>query len=202
MVSDLVSLRDASLVLGVSAERVRQLVVAGDLPAQRFGNAWAVPRDALLARREMPALGGRPLGAKRAWGEIASGRVDPELPGRYQRRARVVRCEMSKADVDSVPHLSNALVGGVRGAVGHGASLVDDGSIDLYLAGRAFDGLASVVAYVINPLGSIRLRVVDDDAWEIIPAGPLAPPGAVALDLLESADPRHRIAAAELLDDR
>ena len=108
---------------------------------------------------------------------------------------------MSKADVDSVPHLSNALVGGVRGAVGHGASLVDDGSRDLYLAGRAFDGLAAVVAYVIDPLGSIRLRVVDDDAWEIIPAGPLAPPGAVALDLLESADPRHRIAAAELLDD-
>lgn len=37
MPSDLVSLADASSILGVSSERVRQLVVAGDLPAQRFG---------------------------------------------------------------------------------------------------------------------------------------------------------------------
>ncbi len=39
MASDLVSLNDAAQVLGVSAERVRQLVVAGDLPGVRFGNA-------------------------------------------------------------------------------------------------------------------------------------------------------------------
>ena len=32
----------------MSSERVRQLVVAGDLPAQRLGNAWAVPMDDVL----------------------------------------------------------------------------------------------------------------------------------------------------------
>jgi len=201
VVSDLVSLSDASLVLGVSAERVRQLVVAGDLPAQRFGNAWAVPLDALIARRDSSATGGRPLGAQRAWEEIESDRFDLERPGRYQRRARVVRCEMSQSAVDSIPNLFGALVGGVRGAIGYRAALVEDGSSDLYLADSAFAGLADLVAYLVDPLGSIRLRIVDDDAWAIIPAGPLIPRAAVALDLLDSADPRHRIAAAELLDD-
>jgi hypothetical protein len=39
MASDLLALSDASALLGVSSERVRQLIVAGDLPGVRFGNA-------------------------------------------------------------------------------------------------------------------------------------------------------------------
>src|SRR4051795_1842418 len=103
MAGELLSLSDASRVLGVSIERVRQLVVAGDLPGQRFGNAWAVPRDALVARRHYSRRGGRPLNARHAWNELVASRVDLSRPGRYQRRAAVVRCEMSRADVDSLP---------------------------------------------------------------------------------------------------
>jgi hypothetical protein len=54
---------------------------------------------------------------------------------------------------------------------------------------------------VPDSLGRIRLRVVDDDAWGIISGGEFAPRGAVALDLLDSADPRHWIAAEGLVDD-
>jgi hypothetical protein len=200
VVSSLVSLSDASRVLGVSVERVRQLVVAGDLPAQRFGNAWAVPQDALIARRDVPASGGRPFGSVRAWMEIAAGEVDLGRPSRYRRRARIVRCEMSNAEADSLPKRLNAKVSGVRAAVNYGASLVEDGSIDLYLARSAFDRLADAVAYVVDPLGRVRLRVVDDEAWKIVPSGRFAPMAAVGLDLLESADPRHRIAAEGLID--
>jgi len=111
--SDLVSLADASSILGVSAERVRQLVVAGDLLAARFGNAWAVPRSALLARRHSSRPGGRPLGVYAAWREIVLGAVDLGRPGRYQRRERVVRGEMSNADLDSLRARVGALQGGV-----------------------------------------------------------------------------------------
>jgi hypothetical protein len=185
MPSDLVSLADASSILGVSSERVRQLVVAGDLPAQRFGNAWAVPMDAIVARRHSARSGGRPLGAVRAWRELVDGDIDLGRPGRYQRRAEVVRCEMGEADFESLP-----------GAVG---ALMDDR--DLYLSRSAFGQLDSLVAAVPDPLGEIRLRVVDDDAWGIIAGGEFAPRGAVVLDLLDSADPRHWIAAEGLVAD-
>jgi hypothetical protein len=44
--SELLPLADAADLLGVSVERVRQLVVGGQLPGQRFGNVWVVPEDA------------------------------------------------------------------------------------------------------------------------------------------------------------
>jgi hypothetical protein len=199
MPSDLVSLADASSILGVSSERVRQLVVAGDLPAQRFGNAWAVPMDALVARRHSSRPGGRPLGPLRAWREIVGGDVDLGRPGRYPRRGDVVRCEMSQADLESLPGAAGALKSGVRGAIEYGASLIASNDHDLYMCRSAFDQLDSLVAVVPNSLSPIRLRVVDDDAWGIISHGELAPRGAVALDLLDSADPRHWIAAEELV---
>lgn len=199
MSSDLVSLADASSILGVSSERVRQLVVAGDLPAQRFGNAWAVPMDAVVARRHASRSGGRPLGALRAWHEIVSGDVDLGRPGRYRRRAGVVRCEMSQADVESLPAAAGALIGGMRAAIAFGAPLIASDDHDLYLSRSAFAQLEPLVAFVPDPLGLVRLRVVDDVAWGIIAGGELAPRGAVALDLLDSADPRHWIAAEELV---
>ncbi|QQS24621.1 MAG: helix-turn-helix domain-containing protein [Actinomycetota bacterium] len=201
MPSDLLSLADASSILGVSPERVRQLVVAGDLPAQRVGNAWAVPMDALVARRHSARPGGRPLGAVRAWREIVHGAIDLGRPGRYQRRAEVVRCEMSQADVESLPDAVGALISGVRAAIEFGASLVAADDRDLYLSRSALGQLDSLVAAVPDSLGRIRLRVVDDDAWEIIAGGELAPRGAVALDLLDSADPRRWIAAEGLAAD-
>ena len=201
MPSDLVSLADASSILGVSSERVRQLVVAGDLPAQRFGNVWAVPMDAIVARRHSSRSGGRPLSAVRAWREIVDGDVDLGRPGRYQRRAEVVRCEMSQADFESLPGAVRALMSGVRAAIEFGASLVAADARDLYLSRSAFDQLDSLVAVIPDSLGQIRLRVVDDDAWGMISRGEFAPRGAVALDLLDSADPRHWIAAEGLVAD-
>jgi len=199
--SDLVSLADASSILGVSSERVRQLVVAGDLPAQRFGNAWAVPMDAIVARRHSARSGGRPLGSARAWREIVDGDIDLGRPGRYQRRAEVVRCEMSRVDVEALPGAVGASISGVRAAIEFGASLIAADDHDLYLSRRAFGQLDSVVAAVPDSLGRIRLRVVDDDAWGIVSGGEFAPRGAVALDLLDSADPRHWSAAEGLVDD-
>ncbi len=201
MPSDLLSLAAASSILGVSSERVRQLVVAGDLPAQRFGNAWAVPMDAVLARRHSARSGGRPLGAVRAWREIVDGDVDLGRPGRYQRRAEVVRCEMSQADFESLPGAVGALMSGVRAAIEFGASLIAAHDRDLYLSRGAFDQLELLVAAIPDPLGQTRLRVVDDDAWGIISRDDFAPRGAVALDLLDSADPRHWIAADGLVAD-
>ena len=195
---ELIALADAADILGVSVERVRQLVVGGQLPGQRFGNVWVVPKDAVAARRHSPGVRGRPLDAVNAWQEILSGSIDLLRPGRYQRRANVVRCEMSRADVGALPEMVGAMLGGVRAAIDLGEQLAPDDNLDLYLSAQSFAGLDKRVAYVPDAAGRIALRVVDHRAWGLLPKGELAPPAAVALDLLESGDPRHWICAEHL----
>jgi len=196
--SDLLPLADAADLLGLSVERVRQLVVAGQLPGQRVAKVWVVPRDAVVARRHSPGAGGRPLGPVHAWQELLSGALELRRPGRYQRRANLVRCDMSRADSAALPNLVGALVGGVRAAIELGEQLAVDDSVDLYLAAASFRDLDAQVAFVPNAAGRVALRVVDDAAWNLLPEGAVAPKAAVALDLLESGDPRHWIAGEHL----
>ncbi|MFN8036132.1 MAG: helix-turn-helix domain-containing protein [Acidimicrobiia bacterium] len=196
--ADLIALSDASALLGVSVERVRQLVVAGELPGRRFGNVWVVARDAIAARRHSPGVRGRPLEAARAWNEIVAGRVDLERAGRYRRRAEVVRAAMSEADAAALPALAGARISGGRGAIEHGELLSDAVGWDIYVPRSGYERLGANVAFVPDSFGNVVLRVVDDDVWAELPPAPVAPPGAVALDLLESGDPRLWIAAEHL----
>lgn len=198
--SELVPLAAAADLLGVSVERVRQLVVGGQLPGQRFANVWVVPKDAIAARRHSPGVRGRPLGPRRAWQELVAGPIDLQRPGKYQRRANVVRCQMSRADSESLPEMVGALRSGARAAIDLGAELAQDDGVDLYLSAKSFHGLEARIAFVPDAAGRVVLRVVDDDAWNLIPDGAVAPRNAVALDLLESGDPRHWIAGEHLVD--
>ena len=198
--SNLLPLADAARLLGVSVERVRRLVVGGQLPGQRLGNLWVVPRDAVVARRHSPGVRGRPLGPVNAWQEILAGSIDLRHSGRYQRRANVMRCEMSRADVAALPEMVGAFPGGVRAAIDLGEQLAPDDNLDMYLSAQSFAGLDARVAYVPDAAGRVALRVVDDRAWELLPKSAGAPRVAVALDLLESGDPRHWIAAEHLAD--
>ncbi|MGH1506230.1 MAG: helix-turn-helix domain-containing protein [Acidimicrobiales bacterium] len=208
MALDLVSLADASQLLGVSPERVRQLVVAGDLPGVRFGNAWAVPRDAVAARRQVSNRRGRPLGERRAWQAIGSGDVDLSNVSRYRNRGLVERYSMSPADAAYLVSDLGAVESGVAGAVFHGELLQAEGAeLDLYVSQRVHERLASVVAAVADPLGSVVLRVVSDESWpdaEALAARSdegrlVAPAAAVALDLMDSGDARHWVAAENLV---
>ncbi len=196
----LLPLADAADLLGLSVECVRQLVVGGQLPGQRFGNVWVVPKDAVAARRHSPGVQGRPLGPVKAWHEILAGSIDLRHPGRYQRRANIIRCEMSRADVVALPEMVGAMLGGVRAAIDLSEQLALDDNVDLYLSAKSFARLDERFALVPDAGGRIALRVVDDEAWQLLPKGALAPQAAVALDLLDSGDPRHWISAEHLAD--
>ncbi len=212
MASDLLSLADASALLGVSSERVRQLVVAGDLPGVRFGNAWAVSRESIDARRQVSNRRGRPLSAQRAWEAIAAGDVDLSNVSRYRNRGAVHRYEISAADLEFVFGQVQAMVSGVVAAQSLGELLQAEGAeADLYVSASLHDELGSLVAAVPDQLGGVVLRVVPDDVWSFVesvavnegPAGErLVPRAAVALDLMDSGDPRHWVAAENLIDRR
>ncbi len=207
MGSDLLSLADASALLGVSSERVRQLVVAGDLPGVRFGNAWAVPRDSIDARRQVSNRRGRPLSARRVWEQIALGDVDLSNVSRYRNRGEVRRHEMSATDLDYLCGRGGVLVSGVAAAVEFGELLQPvAGEADLYVSAEIYEQLGALVAAVPDQLGGVAIRSIPVDVWASAIAQPrsgtgraYAPRAAVALDLMESGDPRHWVAAENLI---
>jgi excisionase family DNA binding protein len=47
----LLSTSQAAKLLGISAKRVRVLVAAGRLKAQKIGNSWVIPQESLRAVR-------------------------------------------------------------------------------------------------------------------------------------------------------
>lgn len=207
MDDDLLGLADASELLRLSPERVRQLVVAGDLPGVRFGNAWAVRRREVLARRRQVSRRGRPLSALRAWEEIVAEVGDFSNASRYRNRGEVRRYEMSSADVQHLASHDEALVSGVAAAIAYGEALsAESAGADLYVDASLARALSSLVAAVEKPFGEVVVRVVPEEVWPFVHdhrvegAGGrhLAPRAAVALDLMESSDPRHWIAAESL----
>lgn len=115
---------------------------------------------------------------------------------------------MSAADVAHLVVELGAVQSGVAAAIAHGELLQAEGAgIDLYVSRQLLNDSLSVVAAVEDPLGSIVLRVVSDGVWpdaESMSAKSddgwlVAPPAAAALDLMDSGDPRHWVAAENLV---
>jgi excisionase family DNA binding protein len=64
------SVHEAADVLGVSMERVRQMIRAGQLPARRSSAGWLISADA-VAERSRSVHNGRPHEPRTAWSAIA-----------------------------------------------------------------------------------------------------------------------------------
>ncbi len=86
-----VGVAEAAQRLGVSRQRVLQMISDGLLPAERIGRAWSI-QESDIARRRVPA--GRPLSAGMTRGllELAAG-IRPDLNPRdvSRLRARLVQ---------------------------------------------------------------------------------------------------------------
>lgn len=68
---ELLTLEEAGHIMGVSAERARQLALGGRLQAIKKGGRWLVPSEAAHARIKRPRVG-RPLSSRVAWQVIAA----------------------------------------------------------------------------------------------------------------------------------
>jgi hypothetical protein len=143
------------------------------------------------------------------WEVIARGEVDLGDVGRFRNRGEVFRYSMTAGDVEHLRRRRDVVVSGVDGAVAFGELLSSEGApVDLYMARSTHESFRSDVAAVVDPLGLVVVRVVAGELWPLVEAAcedrdegfQVAPRGAVALDLMESGDPRHWVAAEQLVE--
>jgi hypothetical protein len=211
-----VALGEAAVRLGVSRQRVHQLVVGGALPARRVAGRWIV-EDSDVDRVAEGRRPGRRFSPRVVWGLIAlleTGSA-PELSPSERSRLRTqlrhrpalehiaLLCR-DRADVHSLHAHPGSLPRALRweGAVPTGAwagahAIADPGRVEFYLP-------ASRLACLRRGLRSmdggedpnVIVRVPKVDAWPF-PDG-RAGPVTVALDLWDAGDVRSRRAADAL----
>lgn len=58
--TDTLTSSEAAALLGVKQSRVRQLILAGRLPALKFGRDWLIERKAIEKFAKLPRPNGRP----------------------------------------------------------------------------------------------------------------------------------------------
>ena len=211
---------EASVELGVSPRRVRQMLADGVLAGERVGRAWVIGSEQLHQPGHRRPEVGRPWSPASAWAVLAM--ADGEKPilspversragkrlaeglqsvsGRLGARAERRSFYAHPSVLGRLADVPGVVRAGISAGSAHGVDLVVGGEFEGYVRDRDLDGLVSrygLDSDAARP--NVLLRVVDDIAWPFQPGQGSAGRSVVAVDLLESDDPRTYRAGAELL---
>lgn len=214
---------EAAAELAVSPRRVRQMLADGVLAGERVGRAWVIDsNDIRQVEHRRPEVG-RPWSPASAWAVLAlADGGDPDLSPVERSRARkrlaqgldqvasrlAARAELRHfyahpSVLDRLAEAPAVVRGGISAAAEHGADLVAVDGFEGYLSAGELDKLVAKFGLddkVARP--NVALRVVDDAVWPFRLGQVVAGRAVVAVDLLESDDPRSRRAGMDLMVDR
>jgi excisionase family DNA binding protein len=216
-----ITVAQAAERLSVTQGMVRRLISAGELPAERMGRAWMVSLEAVERRLDQEPRDGRRLRSQNAWailfmivGEpapwldqpnrwrlrryLASHRVSDNR-SRFAGRGRPTAYRAHPSLLAAVRGDPVLMLTGTSGASDRRLGLVGgSGDVDAYVADTDLDTL--VRRHHLRPTGdpNVVLRVVQPftSPW---PPARVAPASAIALDLLDSPEPRARQVGDEVL---
>lgn len=213
---------EAASRLGVTEQRVRQLIADDDLAAQRVGRVLMVREDDVMRRVSLSPSHGRRLTPSHAWAvlAIASG-IHPawldaqaryrlkrllaerglrELESRLTDRASLPRNYRAHSSLmDKVREADGLMLSGPSAAAALGLGLFGGPDvIEGYVDERDLD--AFVARWTLRPSvdPNVIIRMIPAFTSPL-PFGHVAPRAAAALDLLEHEDPRARQVGDELL---
>lgn len=186
----------AAELLGVTPDRVRQLIRLGRLHAERFGRAWMVDETDASRVAALVRPGGRPLSPGAAWAEIRRlerGGPRPDFgtlrstAATLRGRSGADRCHVHPAAHRRMAEDQRLVAGGAAAAAAHGAPVIVVPPLDFYV--RAGD-LASVVADYkpVRGIPNLTLRPVENSVWPFNDGARMVGPVVSLLDLLDAGD--------------
>lgn len=209
---------DAARRLGVSEQRVRAMISAGMIQAEKAAGVWWIPAESLARLMASPRQGGRPLSSASAWAVLlmASGEPAEWAPpkvrwrvagalkedglvntfGKLGRRAERRDYEAHGAEVHRLAASDDLMLGGVSAASVHRLDLQGGNDVEAYVAASTIERIAKRHGLIVGGEPNVLLRAVPDDIWPQVHRS-VAPIAAVLADLAEHPDARARRVARE-----
>lgn len=190
---------EAARELGASEVRVRELIEAKVLAAEKVGGRWLITPESVHSRKRTQRRRGRPLSARALWQLIDSGLiaqllVEADEPARHNIRVQLVNRAVVR-DVYVLPQLVRR-IGPVVAPGGRSLAEAADvpagtdrrWELDAYVSEEYVDELRrSKLISGVKGSPNVRLRVVDSDghSWHQSRAGRLL---VAWLDLADDGD--------------
>lgn len=219
--SAIVGVGQAAHMLGLRPRSVLRLIKDGEMPARKELGRWRILRADVEIRREVGAHDGRRYAPAKAWGliflagggqapwldRISRWRIQKQLASRPWpglRHALADRAALSRhaAHPDSIARLHDErglMHSGLGAAEASGAGVISAGDrFEAYVPGERLPDIIRRYHLRQDPEGLVALRAVVPVALPE-PLPQVAPPMAIALDLLEDHEPRARQVGHELL---
>jgi len=221
--SDIIGVLEAADALAIHPSRVRSLIAAGSLEAEKIGGRWLLRRESVETRRRGPVSSGRPLAPRNAWvllleasGDDTLNRVDPvahwrmrqslansgllAMRGRLGGRARAHSLWGLRGELGPLRSDQGVVLTGSSAAGELKLGLAAPDTIDAYVVSSRLDGLKDEYGLQDMPAeqANVILRAVPDDAW-MLEDRRVAPAAAVALDLASYPDSRSNRVGMQML---
>lgn len=219
MVLSSIPVSHAARRLGVSEQRVRAMISAGVIEAEKAAGAWWIPAMSLAKLEVAHRQGGRPFSPAGAWALLllASGEPVEWAPPKVRwrtagtlkeqglvgvfgnklgRRAERRAYEGHSAELRHLAGNDNLMLGGVSAASFYRLGLQGGNEVEAYAAASAVEEITRRHGLSADGEPNVLLRAVPDDVWALI-RRPVAPIAAVLADLVESSDARVRRVALE-----
>ena len=221
-----VPVRDAAARLRVTPSRVRAMIRANILDAEKVGDRWLVDPSGLDRRSLAKAPAGRALKASNAWAVLllASGaddrsaswlkRLSPwalfrirsrlkregirSLAPRLRGRATVYRFRAHPSDLAGIAQEPGIVRAGASVASDYHIDISDPGTIEAYVSEKQVPQLKKKYFLELSSTPNVILHVVDGP-WPFLPSAKVVPVAVAALDLIESGEERSHRAGEELL---
>jgi excisionase family DNA binding protein len=209
--------------LGIGQRRVRRLVADGTLRGHRFGGVWHLDRDDVTRRQVSTPTRGRPWSERVSWGGLwlLSG-LTPDWLGDAEKsrlrkrlrettpqalalavrqRAAVEHCRILPAYLETVTKEQGVAGAGLSAAESAGADVLGMDLAELYCDRRTREQLVARFAITTSSSSpNLTVRTIEDHALAqaLLATRTTMPAAVVAVDLIESTDPRTTHAGTEL----
>jgi excisionase family DNA binding protein len=215
------SVPEAALRLGVDPSRVRAMIAAGLLDAEKVGGRWLVGQESVERRLSNARTVGRSFGRKKAWGLLllAAGErphwLSPwdlsrvrhhlrdkglaALVPRLQNRAATHAFRAHPSDLERISTDKSVVLTGISAAGDHGLDLVAPGQVEIYLPEKLLERFAQRFALQVSERPNLLIHAVAG-IWPFRKGCRVAPASVVGVDLLDANDSRTRRVGRQLLE--
>lgn len=220
-----ISVSDAAKELGIIPSRVRALISAGLLEAEKIGNRWLVSRTSVERRLRNRTSAGRSFTPRHAWALLlhlaGSDRILRALPGpeqsrirqtrrlvnivdlvpRLRRRAETSRLRVHSNDVAMLSNEKAIVLSGVSVTNACHFDIVAPGVVEFYATPATIIHLSQIYFLEKSNQPNVIAHVVKD-SWPFLPCDRVAPCLIAAVDLLGADDERTRRAGRAYLQNQ